>query len=296
MKQRIIYALGFFDGVHRGHQLLLRRCRSLADESGCKAGAITFSQHPDQVVRGEKVCLINSIEDRKALLAEFGQLDCVVMLPFDREMMHLSCRDFFRHMVDVHNAGGFVCGTDFRFGHKGQGDNRLLQALCIQDNLPCVVLPKLQEEGQDISSQRIRALLKEGSIQKANGLLGHPHRLSGIVEQGRHLGRTIGIPTANVPVPQELGCLRRGVYACKAYFGQAVHLAVTNVGSRPTVGGHTVRAEAWILDFEGDLYGKTLQLDFYEFLRPEITFPSLEDLQSEIRKNALQTRNFFENR
>ena len=296
MKERIIYALGFFDGVHRGHQLLLRRCRSLADEYRCKAGAITFSQHPDQVVRGEKVCLINSIEDRKALLAEFGQLDAVVMLPFDREMMRLSYQDFFRHMVDTHNAGGFVCGTDFRFGHKGQGDHRLLLELCMQENLPCVVLPKLQEDRQDISSQRIRALLKEGNIQKANDLLGHPHRLSGVVEPGRHLGRTIGIPTANLPIPQELDCLRRGVYACKAYVNGKERLAVTNVGSRPTVNGQTVKAEAWILDFEWDLYGKSLRLDFYKFLRPEELFPSLEDLQSEIRKNALQTRNFFENK
>jgi riboflavin kinase/FMN adenylyltransferase len=132
-------------------------------------------------------------------------------------------------------------------------------------------------------------------MEEAVRFLGHPHILTGTVEHGRHLGRTIGIPTANLHIPDGVLTPRHGVYACKATLETGEeYLAVTNIGSRPTVNGHQVRAESWLLDFEGDLYGKTVMLEFYKFLRPERRFSSLEELRREILDNAEQTRQYFE--
>ena len=150
-------------------------------------------------------------------------------------------------------------------------------------------------DGTTVSSTHIRALLEQGSIEQANAFLGHPHILSGTVVSGRKLGRTLGIPTANISIPEEVVTLPFGVYACKANVEEQEYLAVTNIGNRPTVGGHRVTVEPWLLDFEGDLYGKPLTLSFYSFLRRERKFPSLDALKEEIGKNALQTRKVFEN-
>ena len=153
-----------------------------------------------------------------------------------------------------------------------------------------MVVPEQAIDGVRISSTHIRGLLEAGEMERAAEFLGHPHILTGTVVSGRKLGRTIGIPTANLMIPQGLVTPKFGVYACTAVTEAGEFLAVTNIGTRPTVGGHRVTVEPWLLDFEGDLYGKELTLTFHAFLRPEQKFGSLEELQEEIRKNALQTR------
>jgi riboflavin kinase/FMN adenylyltransferase len=154
-------------------------------------------------------------------------------------------------------------------------------------------VPAQTLDGTLVSSTHIRTLLESGQMEEACRFLGHPHILSGEVVHGRQIGRTIGIPTANLIPPPGTVALRHGVYACMAYVDGKAYPAVLNVGSRPTVEGKTVKAEAWLLDFDGDLYGKTLTLAFYKFLRPEQKFASLDDLQAEIQKNGAQVRNFF---
>ena len=145
-------------------------------------------------------------------------------------------------------------------------------------------------DGARISSTRIRSLIEAGEVEAANKLLGHAHVLTGTVVKGKQLGRTIGIPTANLLLPEGIVCPAFGVYACKAIVDGTQYLAVTNVGIRPTVSGEGVTVEPWLLDFDGDLYGKTLVLYFYSFLRPEMRFDSLDALAAEIRRNADQTR------
>ena len=190
-------------------------------------------------------------------------------------------------------AAGFVCGEDFRFGHKGQGNAQLLADFCRQRNMPYAIVSAQLLDGIRISSTYIRQLIAAGQMEEAAKFLGHPHILSGVVVSGRKLGRTIGIPTANLQVPAGVILPPRGVYACKVIAEGKEYTAVTNVGSRPTVGGHHVTVEPWILDFEGDLYGKQISVAFYKFLRPEKKFDSLEQLQVEIQKNAEETRKFF---
>lgn len=286
---KYIYALGFFDGVHLGHQALLKACRELAAKTGYPAGVITFEGHPQALIAGNQPLLLNTNEDRMRLLQSFGA-EKVVFLPFDRQLMTTHWSEFLAQITD---SAGFVCGSDFRFGAGAVGTAKKLAAYCESREMPFCIVPQQLLDSIRVSSTHIRELIKTGDIQTANRFLGHPHILSGQVMPGKQLGRTLGFPTANLHFPAYVLPPRFGVYACKATVDGKVYTAVTNVGTRPTVNGDGVTAEAHLLDFQGDLYGKTLTLAFYAFLRPEEKFESIGKLQEEILKNTAETRNFF---
>ncbi|MBR3979451.1 MAG: bifunctional riboflavin kinase/FAD synthetase [Oscillospiraceae bacterium] len=289
--EKTIYALGFFDGVHLGHQALLKACRALADARGCKAGAVTFTSHPETVLLGKAPAFINTIDDRRRLLTQYG-MDAVVCLPFDQGLMSTPWQDFLDDLM-AKDAAGFVCGDDFRFGYRGQGNATLLTDYCRERQLSCVVVPEQLVDGIRVSSTYIRKLLESGKTEEAVQFLGHPHMLTGIVVAGKQLGRTLGIPTANLELPEELVQMKFGVYACKAVVDGKEYLAVTNVGNRPTVGGEKITVEPWLLDFAGDLYGREITVEFYAFLRPEEKFADLTALQTQIRRDGEKTRTFF---
>ena len=293
MNQKNIYALGFFDGIHRGHRALMEECRRLADENRCGAGVVTFRNHPDTLVFGQTPELLNTPKDREKLLKERFHMDTVVELPFDRTMMTMPWEDFFQMLLEKYHAAGLVCGHDFRFGNRGEGDPEKLKKACREAGIPCTVIPEQLLDGQIISSTYIRSLIREGKMERAVEFLGHPHILTGTVIQGQHLGRTIGIPTANLALPEGILVPKFGVYACRVEIDGRIYNAVTNVGTRPTVDGTGITVEPWILGYEGDLYGREITLEFYRFLRPERRFPSLGALVEEIRKNARQTEEFF---
>ncbi len=288
MKEKTIYALGFFDGVHLGHQALLGACRQLADTHGCAAGAVTFTAHPDGLVSGNTPALLNTMEDRKKMLLAWG-MDQVVALAFDRQLMTTHWSDFLRQLVDM-GAAGFVCGSDFRFGAGGSGTAKKLAAFCEKRTLPYAIVPQQILDGERISSTRIREFLEAGNVEQANRFLGHAHILTGQVVSGKQLGRTMGFPTANLLLPPELLIPKFGVYACKALVDGKEYLAVTNIGTRPTVAGEGVTAEAHLLDFSGDLYGKSVTLAFCAFLRPEQKFEDLNGLKAQIAADITRTR------
>jgi len=253
--------------------------------------AITFDRHPQSLFTPAVPPLINTIEDRIRLLKQFG-MEEVSVLPVTKEVMSTEWQAFLEHLV-AEGVAGFVCGEDFRFGARGEGNAEKLAQFCRQRGLIYRVVQDRLLEGVRISSTHIRALLEAGQTEQANTFLGHPHILSGEVISGRQLGRTIGVPTANLRLPAGVLVPRFGVYACRALFDGEIYPAVTNVGTRPTVNGSHVTVEPWILDFSGDLYGRSILLEFHGFLRPEEKFASLEALQKEIQKNAGQTRDFF---
>ncbi len=285
--QNFIFALGFFDGVHLGHQALLKACREMAEKMDCIPAAVTFDRHPASLTGGNGAALLNSTLDREKLLRRYGAA-YILELPFDEELRHTPWQAFIRKLQGLGGVG-FVCGADFRFGYQGEGDASKLCAFA-----PCTVVPEQYLEGVRISSTAIRSMVAQGKMEAAVRFLGHPQILSGTVIPGRQLGRTIGIPTANLALPEGVLVPKFGVYACKAVTPQGTYLAVTNIGTRPTVEGHRVTVEPWLLDFQGDLYGQTLELELYSFLRPEQKFENLAALQGEIQKNAAQTRKFFE--
>ena len=290
MSKKCVYALGFFDGVHLGHGSLLSACRCLADELGVDAGVVTFSSHPETLVRGAAPGLINTLRDRERLLRENYHMDTVVTLPFDEKLMRCSWQDFFRLLLEKYQAAGLVCGEDFRFGHKGGGNSARLLDACREAGIPCIVLPQLKLGGMPVSSTHIRNLIEMGLVEHAIHFLGHPHILTGTVVPGHQLGRRLGFPTANLMLPKELVIPKRGVYACRCRIDGIRYPTVTNVGTRPTVAGMGITVESWILGYSGDLYGREITLEFYKFLRPEFKFPSLEELQAAVRADAEKTK------
>lgn len=292
MEKKTIFALGFFDGVHLGHQALLKACRELAQEMDCRTGVVTFSSHPDALVSGKAPELINSLEDRRRLLEAMG-VACIETLPFDEALMHTPWQVFFRRLVEEFQAGGLVCGYDFCFGHRGEGTAHRLAEACREAGIPCRVVPEQKLDGITVSSTYIRSLLAAGEVETAGKFLGHPHILSGRVAEGRHLGRTLGTPTANLPVPPGVALPRYGVYACRAKTAEGEYLAVTNVGVRPTVSGQGPTVEPWLLDYHGDLYGRELTLEFYQYLRPEQKFGSLDELREAIWQDGSKTRSLL---
>ena len=290
-KEKMIIALGFFDGVHLGHQALLKACADLAQQQNMTPGAITFHRHPQSLFNPSVPLLLNSLDDRRWLLEQYG-MSQVITVPVSPEVMEMPWQEFLSRLV-ADGAAGFVCGADFRFGHRGEGDAKGLEDFCQARNFPCVIVPDQKMDGLRISSTYIRQQMEQGDMETAVRFLGHPHILSGQVVRGQQLGRKIGIPTANLLIPKGVLVPKFGVYACRIITDQGEFSAVTNVGERPTVDGKGVTVEPWILDFEGDLYGKIVILEFHKFLRPEKKFATLQDLQAEIRKNAAEVRNFF---
>ena len=287
---KIIYALGFFDGVHIGHAALLTACRGLANALDCAAGVVTFGSHPEGLVTGKLPGLINTPRERELILREKFYMDTVVTLPFDEAMRSMPWQDFLEMLRRDYGAAGFVAGEDFRFGYKGAGNASSLQHYCAENQLPCTIVPEQMLDGIRISSSYIRTQLEDGDMATAVKFLGHPHYLTGTVVHGRALGRRLGIPTANLRLPEGLVIPKFGVYACLVTIDGKTYAAVTNIGTRPTVEGHHITVEPWILDYTGDLYDREITLEFYRFLRPEQKFPTLEALKEEIHRNAEETR------
>lgn len=287
---KIIYALGFFDGIHIGHAALLTACRGLANALDCQAGVVTFGTHPDALVTGQAPRLINTPREREQILRDKFNMDTVVTLPFDEAMRSMPWEAFVEMLRRDYGAAGFVSGEDFRFGHKGAGSAALLQRYCAEHHLPCTIVPEQILEGIRVSSTYIRSQLETGDMATAVKFLGHPHYLTGTVVHGRALGRRLGIPTANLRLPEGLATPRFGVYACLVKIDGKTYAAVTNIGTRPTVEGDHITVEPWILDYEGDLYDREITLEFYRFLRPEKKFASLRELKEEILRNAEETR------
>lgn len=292
-QKRKVIALGFFDGVHQGHAALLRRVKERAEELNAIPAAVTFDRHPTAVIFGKSVPLINTIQDRAELMQYCYGIEDVIVAHFDENMMRQPWHDFItEYLVKEQHACHIVCGHDNRFGYRGEGNPELLKKACRELGLGCDIIAEVEKDGITVSSTYIRKLLEQGDMTRAVAYLGHPHVFTGTVVHGKGLGRVIGIPTANLIPPDGLLSLARGVYASAVVLpDQRRYLAVTNVGIRPTVDdGDQVTIEPWILDYEGDLYGQKIRLEFYHYLRGERKFNGLEDLKAEIHRNADRTR------
>ena len=294
--EKTVIALGFFDGVHRGHGALLRKAAERAGELNAAPAVFTFDRSPKEFVTGKPVLLINSNDDRRDIIRRVYGIQRVIFAPFDREMMTMPWQDFITELlVKQYGAVHLVAGHDYRFGHKNEGTVERLREKCRELGLGCDIIPKVELEGITVSSTYIRTLLEQGDVERAALFLGHPHCLSQTVRHGQRLGRTIGIPTVNLAVPAHVLTPERGVYITRAFLPDGRSCpGVTNVGTRPTVTeGDTVSVETYPLGVDGDLYGQTVRLDFYKRLRGEVKFPSLEALRQEILRNVAETEAYF---
>lgn len=295
MKQRVI-ALGFFDGVHLGHGALLRRTAEEARSRGCSSAVFTFDRPPKEVVSGVPCPLINSPEDRKDLVRRLYGIHEVLMVPFDHEMMTTPWDDFITEiLVRRYHAVHLVAGHDHHFGYKNAGSPALLQAKCKELGIGCDIIPKVEKGGIVVSSTYIRRLVELGQIERAAEFLGHPHLISQIVRHGKHLGHTIGIPTINLAIPPHVLVPCHGVYISRVFLPDGTARAgITNVGTRPTVNeGGDVTVETYLLDYDGDLYGQKVRLEFYRRLRDEVRFDTLDALRAQILSDADAARAYF---
>ena len=294
---RTVIALGFFDGVHRGHGALLQKAVERARELSATPAVFTFDRPPKEVVTGKPVFLINSADDRREIIHRVYGIDEVILAPFDHAMMTLPWQDFITELlVKQHGAVHLVAGHDYHFGHKNQGNPELLQAKCAELGLGCDIIPKVEYDGLTVSSTYIRTLVESGELERAAEFLGHRHCLSQVVGHGHRIGRTIGIPTVNLSVPYHVLVPGHGVYISRVYLPDGRSFpGVTNVGTRPTVNqtDPTVSVETFLLDFDGDLYEQRIRLEFCRHLRSERRFASLYELKAQIHQDIDAARAYF---
>ena len=295
-QEKRVIALGFFDGVHIGHGALLRRVGEMAARLGAVPAAVTFDTHPTNLILKTPVPLLTSPLDRAELMRRCYGIRDVIVARFDERMMKMPWQDFVTgYLVAEHGAVHLVAGHDFHFGYKGEGNPQRLQELCARLGIGCDIIPKVEQDHITVSSTYIRTLVAQGEMERANQFLGHPHTLTDTVAHGKKLGTTLGFPTVNLRFAPGVLVPARGVYATRVCFENGnSRPAVTNIGVRPTVDDHgAVNVEGFILDFDGDLYGQTIRMEFYHYLRGERKFPSLEALRDEVMRNAGQTRAYF---
>ncbi|MEM5781002.1 MAG: riboflavin biosynthesis protein RibF [Lawsonibacter sp.] len=295
-KPKRVIALGFFDGVHRGHGALLQTVTAVADRVGGVASVFTFDRSPTAVITGQSIPLLSSVEDRIWLMRRYYGIQEVIVAPFDG-MMKMDWDEFIVQYL-VHELGvvHVVAGHDFHFGYMGKGNPDRLRAKCAELGIGCDVVGKVEQDGITISSTYIRTLIAQGEMERAAQFLGHPHTLTDRVAHGKKIGGSaLGFPTVNLRIPPGIIVPAHGVYAARAWFDGQCRCAVTNVGVRPTVEDNDgrVTVEGFLLDFDGNLYGHEVRMEFFTYLRPEQKFSSMQALSDEIRRNAQQTSDYF---
>ena len=292
----VVVALGNFDGVHLGHQVVVRRAVEEARSRGMRAVAVTFDPHPRAVLRpGSEPKLLTMLEVREELLLGCG-VDEVRVLRFDLELSKKSPGDFVREvLVGELGAGVVVVGENFRFGYKASGDVKDLDRHMRDAGgeayaVPTYVLGEAAGSGEAINSTRIRMLLHDGEAREAASLLGMPNSLRGVVVEGDKRGHALGFPTANV-LPGAVALVPgRGVFAGHVRVGEERYGACTNVGVAPTFERRESRVEAYLLDYEGDLYGEVIDVTFEERLRPEKQFSGVYELKEQIARDVAEAR------
>jgi riboflavin kinase/FMN adenylyltransferase len=297
---RCVATIGLFDGVHRGHQQLIARARESAAAQSLPVVLVTFTPHPSEVLRPGSHPPLLSTNTRKAELAAALGVDVVVFIPFTLDFSHLSPQEFVHQalVADLH-VSTVVVGENFRFGNKAAGDLALLSELGRRWGFTADGVPLLAEGDRAISSTYIRSCVAAGDLDAASTALGRPHRLDGVVVRGDQRGRELGYPTANVRAESFAAVPADGVYA-----GRVVRIdewgntrddveprtAAISVGTNPTFDGRHRSVEAFILDFDGDLYGQNLGVEFVHRLRGMVKFDSIGDLVSQMDRDVVQTR------
>ena len=293
--KRVCLAIGFFDGVHLGHQQIIRQTLTDARQHEGVALVITFDNHPNTVVAPTRVPpLIYSLEKKLQTIESLGA-DALLLVHFDQPFSRQTGEEFIRTLAaNLQHIGSVCVGTEFTFGNKRSGNVELLRSLGAQLNFAVHGVSAVSLDGQAVSSTRIRQAIKAGDLDSASQMLGRTYSLSGAVVKGDAVGHQLGFPTANIEA-SGLVLPPDGVYAAHVELQGCTYRAVLNLGYRPTLQSPAPvhRVEAHLLDFSGDLYGKNLEITFVEKLRDEKKFGSLQELQDQIVKDVAHARELF---
>ena len=291
VSEKTAVALGFFDGVHLGHRYLFLRMAEESEQRGIASAVLTFSEKgsADMKQGARHLC---TEEERLSHFAEIG-IDYAVLLDFEA-VKNMSPEEFVSEiLIEVCHAQTAVCGYNFRFGKGASGDTETLTSLMKQNGAECIVCPPFVYEGEPVSATKIRKCIADGDMESARLLLGRPFSLSAEVCHGKKLGHVIGFPTANQKIPANIVDIKCGVYVTRVFLDGECYYSVTNVGVRPTVdtdGG--MNCETHILNFDGDLYGRTVKVEFLSFVRDEVRFSSIEELKKQINKDIEEVKKF----
>jgi len=283
--------VGVFDGVHRGHRQVLNKLTAGAHANGALAVVLTFDPHPAKVFGRGDIKLLTLPGERAKLLGELG-VDAVVTHPFDKNVANITAFDFMKQLKDQLDVRHLVLGYDSTLGKNREGHAARLAEIGLDLGYTVETVSALGDESGVISSTEIRKLVTVGKVAEAARLMDHPYRLQGLVAYGDQRGRTIGFPTANLNYAREKVVPASGIYACWAYVLGARQMAAVNVGTNPTFtpDKQTLNVEAYLLDFDDDIYDETVTLEFVQRLRDELKYDSVEALIKQIRLDVEQTR------
>jgi riboflavin kinase/FMN adenylyltransferase len=301
-----VITIGTFDGVHKGHQKLISRINQLAAENNGESIIITFHPHPRIVInpQDKTLRLLNTIEEKISLFEKYG-VDNLVIVPFSRDFSEQSAESYISNfLVKNFHPKNIVIGYDHKFGKNRSGDYHLLEQMKAQFGYSMEEISKEMLDDIDISSTKIRNALQEGDIKLANDLLGHNYTLSGMVVRGLQNGRKLGFPTANLQISDEYKLIpKTGIYAVRVHYSPMQNSSFTespkiftgmlSIGYNPTFNGKEQTIEVNILDFDKEIYGEQLTLEFIDYIREEKKFASVEDLIEAIKNDEKVTRNIF---
>jgi len=282
----VTLTVGSFDGVHLGHVDVIGRTVAAAKSDGAQATLLTFEPHP-RCVLDPANCpqSITTLQEKLALIEGLG-IEHAIVIRFDRALSSLSPQEFLDLVAPVMDVRRWVVGFDFAFGRERRGNAEWLRA----HGHSVEVVPPFTLNGKDLHSSDVRRLVTLGEIEEANRLLGREYSMAGPVEAGDKVGRRLGFPTANIGIEPNKLVPALGAYAGRTIADEGKFIAALSVGYRPTFGGTQLRVEAFLLDFEGDLYQQRLELHFVRYLHPDITFPTTDDLVQQLRKDVADTR------
>lgn len=289
-----VIALGCFDGVHAGHRKVITTATEIAKELDLPSAVWTFDRSPKNYFSPHSVPTITDFEEKEALVCELG-VDKFICVEFGPQIFEISPVDFFEDiLVKRLCACHLVCGFNYTFGKKSAGDITLLKELCDKAGIGLSVINAVSVDGIQISSSAIRSALAEGDVELAGKMLGRPYSLTSTVFSNQRLARKLGFPTANQMFESDKLVPKKGVYVTRIKVGGESKFGITNVGIRPTVNDHTLCAETHIFDYQGDLYGKEITVDFISFLREEKRFDSVDALSQQVHTDIETAKKYIE--
>ena len=290
--EKTIVTIGTFDGIHIGHQKILKDLIKTAKKEGKKSVLLTFFPHPRMVLQKEnKILLLNTIKEKSSLLEKMG-LDYLIIHPFSREFSRLTALEFVRDiLVNKLNTSRLIIGYDHHFGKNREGNIHQLKEYSLLYDFKVEEIPAQDIDDVSVSSTKIRTALKDGNLKTANNYLGYHYMLNGTVVSGKKLGGTIGFPTANLEIKEPYKLIpKTGVYIIKTHINTVLYTGIMNIGFNPTVLGKHQTIEAHLFDFNEDLYGKEIMIEFIYFLREEHKFESVKELVVQLnidKENAI---------
>ena len=281
-----VVTIGNFDGVHKGHQVLIKKTVKFANENNLKSIVFTFENHPINYFKNKKIKNIITNSEKISKIKKLG-VDILIMIPFDSYMTKISPLEFIKEiLIDKLDAKKIIVGHDFTFARRKEGNTKILKEMSFKYRFDLEIVNSIDINDIRVSSTHIRQLVDNGDVDKVNKYLGYNFLIKGKIIKGKQLGRTIGFPTANIKINDDLLIPKKGVYVTSVYIDDNIYYGATNIGYNPTVKGESLSIETNILEFSEDIYGKVIKLEFLERIRDEKKFNSIDELKLQLKKDT----------